>query len=346
MTVSKKIVINVIGAGRWGPNIIRNFSSSPHCRVGLICDLDEEKLQLLAPRFPGVRLTRKPEEAITDSSADALAIITPASTHFSLSKKALLAGKDVFVEKPLALSVEQGEELVELAEERERILMVGHLFTFNSGIRYVKKLLLDGTVGKLISAHAIRTNLGPVRSDVNALWDLGAHDLSIFNYWLDGEPLSVTASGLSYLSREREDTVIANYLYPDGVMTTVYSSWLHPRKVREITVVGEKKMVVWNDMELYEPVRIYDKGLDRKENKYTETFGDFQLTVRDGAITIPPIQAREPLASECEHFIECVLERKTPLTDAKNGLGVVKALSAADNSIRNNSKSVSLQQGE
>ncbi|MDA2923805.1 Gfo/Idh/MocA family oxidoreductase [Acidobacteria bacterium AH-259-L09] len=343
MTIGKKIVINVIGAGRWGPNLVRNFSNSLHCRVGVICDLDEEKLQNLAPRFPGVRLTKNTEETTTDSLADALAIITPVSTHYSLSKRALLASKDVFVEKPLALSVEQCEELAKLAKQRERILMVGHVFAFNAGIRYVKKLLDDGTVGRVISIHAIRTNLGPVRSDVNVLWDLGAHDLSIFNYWLDGEPFSVTASGLSYLSREREDTVIANYLYRNGVMATIYTSWLHPRKVREITVVGEEKMVVWNDMDLHEPVRIYDKGVDQKKDLYTDTFGAFQLTLRDGAVTIPPVRGKEPLATECDHFIECVLERKTPLTDAASGLAVVRALAAADNSIRNNSRSVSLK---
>ncbi len=235
------------------------------------------------------------------------------------------------------MRVEQCEELLELASQQERILMVGHVFKLNAGIRYIKELLVDGPVGRVISIHAIQTNLGPVRSDVNVLWDLGAHDLSIFNYWLDGEPLSVSASGLSYLSQEREDTLIANYLYQMRVMATLYASWLHPRKVREVTVVGEAKMVVWNDMDLYESLRIYDKGLDHGKDLYADTFGAFQLTLRDDAVTIPAVRAREPLASNCDHFLECVLERKTPLTDGKVGLGVVRALAASDESIRNNS---------
>ncbi|MDA2935463.1 Gfo/Idh/MocA family oxidoreductase [Acidobacteria bacterium AH-259-D05] len=342
MKDADKLVINVIGAGQWGPNLIRNFSNSPHSRVGMICDLDEEKLQDLSPRFPGVELTKNSHEAITDPTADALVITTPVSTHYELARKALLADKHVFVEKPLARKVEECRELNDLARQKERILMVGHVFKFNPGIQYVKTLLQEGTLGKVISMHAIRTNLGPVRSDVNALWDLGSHDLSIFNYWLGKQPSSVTASGLSHLSEEREDTVIANYLYPDLVMATIYASWLHPRKVREITVVGNEKMLVWNDMDLYEPVRIYDKGVDQGGDFYADTFGSFRLTLREGAVTIPPIRGIEPLANECDHFIECVLNQKTPLTDGEDGLAVVRALTAADESMRNNNQSISL----
>ena len=220
--------------------------------------------------------------------------------------------------------------------------MVGHVFKFNPGIQYVKALLEEEAIGKVISLHAVRTNLGPVRTDVNALWDLGTHDLSIFNYWLTDQPTSVTASGLSYLSDQREDTVIANYLYPNHVMATIYVSWLHPRKVREITVVGSEKMLVWNDMDLYEPVRIYDKGVEQGPDLYADTFGAFRLTLREGAVTIPPVRGAEPLASECDHFLECILNQKTPLTDGEDGLAVVRALSAADRSIANNNETVTL----
>ena len=342
MNDAERITINVIGAGQWGPNLIRNFFSSSRSQVGMICDVDDTKLQGLSGRFPGVRLTPNSDEAITDPAADAVAITTPVSTHYELAHKALLADKHVFVEKPLARKVEECLELNELAQQRKRILMVGHVFKFNPGIQYVKGILQEKAIGKVISMHAIRTNLGPVRTDVNALWDLGSHDLSIFNYWLAAQPSSVTASGLSYLSEQREDTVIANYWYPDQVMATIYVSWLHPRKVREITVVGSEKMLVWNDMDLNEPVRIYDKGVERETDLYADTFGSFRLTLREGAVTIPPVRGGEPLANECDHFIECILNQKTPLTDGEDGLAVVRALAAADQSIANNNQNVTL----
>ena len=336
------ITINVIGAGQWGPNLIRNFSTSPRSQVGMICDIDDKKLKSLAARFPGVQLTGNSDQAINDPSADAVAITTPVSTHYDLAHTALLADKHVFVEKPLAQKVEQCLKLNELAQQRERILMVGHVFKFNPGIQYVKALLEENGLGKVISMHAIRTNLGPVRTDVNALWDLGSHDLSIFNYWLAQQPSSVTASGLTYLSEQREDTVIANYLYSDQVMATIHVSWLHPRKVREITVVGSEKMLVWNDMDLSEPVRIYDKGVDQETDVYADTFGAFRLILREGAVTMPQVRAAEPLASECDHFLDCVLNQKTPLTDGEDGLAVVRALAAADESIANQSRMVRL----
>ena len=342
MNDSERITINVIGAGQWGPNLIRNFSTSPRSQVGMICDVDDAKLQGLTARFPGVKLTGDSDEAITDSAADAVAITTPVSSHYELAHKALSADKHVFVEKPLARTVEECHELNKLAQQRERILMVGHVFKFNPGIQYVKALLEEEAVGKVISMHAVRTNLGPVRTDVNALWDLGSHDLSIFNYWLADQPSSVTASGLSYLSEQREDMVIANYFYPDQVMATLYVSWLHPRKVREITVVGSEKMLVWSDMDLNEPVRIYDKGVEQETDLYADTFGAFRLILREGAVTIPPVRGAEPLASECDHFLDCILNQKPPLTDGEDGLAVVKALAAADQSIANQSQIVTL----
>ncbi len=342
MSDTERITINVISAGQWGPNLMRNFSTSPRSSVGMICDVDDTKLQSLTTRFPGVKLTGSSDEALTDPAADAVAITTPVSSHYELAHKALSAGKHVFVEKPLAQKVEECETLNELAQQQERILMVGHVFKFNPGIQYVKMLLEEEAAGKIISMHAVRTNLGPVRTDVNALWDLGSHDLSIFNYWLAEQPLSVTASGLSYLSRQREDTVIANYFYPDQVMATIHVSWLHPRKVREITVVGSEKMLVWNDMDLNEPVRIYDKGVEQGTDLYADTFGAFRLTLREGAVTIPPVRGAEPLASECDHFLDCIVNQRTPLTDGEDGLAVVRALEAADRSIADQGQMVTL----
>ena len=339
-----KIRINIIGLGQWGPNLIRNFFDSPRSLVGMICDVDDTRLHVLSTRFPGVHLTNDPDEATADPTADAVAIATPVSTHYELARKALLANKHVFVEKPLARSVKECSKLIELSQQKELILMVGHIFKFNPGIQHVKELLRENVIGKVISMHAIRTNLGPVRTDVNSLWDLGSHDLSIFNYWLDDQPSDVTASGLSYLSKQREDTVIANYWYADQILATIYVSWLHPRKVREITIVGSEKMVVWNDMDIYEPVRIYDKGVKQVNPLplYADTFGSFRLTLREGSVTSPLVRGIEPLTSECDHFLDCILTHTTPLTDGKDGLEVVTALAAADESIANKSQIVKL----
>jgi len=332
----EKVVVNVIGAGRWGPNIIRNFYASPDSTVNVVCDIKEASLARIKARFPSLTATSDHEDAIRDPDADAVAIITPASTHFELAEKAIAAGKDVLLEKPMATSIEECEKLIELAQKRDRIIMLGHTFKYNPSIKKVKEIIESGEIGRVISLHAVRTNLGPVRSDVNALWDLGSHDLSIFNLWLNSFPNGVTASGLNYLSPSVKDTVMATFIYPGGIVASIHASWLHPRKVREITVVGEEKMIVWDDLDLFAPIKIFDRGFD-KEEKYIDTFGAHNLNIRNGNITIPPVEGREPLADECKHFIECVKTRRTPISDAAEGLEIVKALTAADESLRGNS---------
>jgi predicted dehydrogenase len=242
------------------------------------------------------------------------------------------------VEKPLCRTTEEAVELVELAERVRKHLCVGHVFLFNNGIRAVRNLIRCGELGRIRYVCSTRTNLGPVRTDVNALWDLGAHDLSIFNFWFDTSPISVTAHGAAYLNRGVEDVVLATYKYPNGVIAHVHASWLNPRKVREITVVGEHKMVVWNDMDLNEPVRVYDKTIDiEREPLYSDSFGAFRMLVRNGEIISPYIVGVEPLAAECQHFIDCVLGRCKPIIGGIEGLNVVSALEAADRSIRANS---------
>jgi predicted dehydrogenase len=341
-TTRRKVRVNVIGAGRWGPNLIRNFYAGTQSSVGVVCDLDPQILERIESRYPGVKTTTVPEEAIKDPNADAIVIVTPLSTHYDLARMALESGKDVLVEKPLATTVEHCRHLIELSRTNERILMVGHVFVFNPSVQHVKRVLESHEIGRIISMHSIRTNLGPVRYDANALWDLGSHDLSIFNYWLKEQPRTVTASGICHLSKDREDTVVASYVYPPNVIATLLVSWLHPRKVREITIVGEEKMVVWNDMDLNEPIRIYDKGVERDE-RFADSFGAFRLTLREGNIVAPLVRGMEPLAAECDHFMECVLKRLQPISGGEDGLAVVRELVAADESMRHNSKTVEVQ---
>ncbi|MFC1743008.1 Gfo/Idh/MocA family protein [Candidatus Riflebacteria bacterium] len=336
------LVLNVIGAGHWAPNLIRNFISHPKTEVGIICDNDPEKIEACQHRFTGISTNLAAEEAINDPNACAIVIATPLSSHFELAEKALMANKHVLVEKPLAGNSSQCQRLIDLANEKERILLVGHVFKYNSSIRYVKKVLEEESLGKIISLHAQRTNLGPIRSDTNALWDLGAHDLSIFNYWLDSRPQRVTASGLWHLDNEFADTVIAHYSYPDDIMATLHTSWLHPQKVRQITIVGEKKMLLWDDINLNESVRIYDKGIDYPLQS-GDTFGSFRLSLRQGDITIPSFPGKEPLSEECNHFINCILQGEKPFSDGEEGRDIVCALEAADLSITKNSQWVEIK---
>lgn len=334
-----RLTINLVGVGHWGPNMLRVFATHPHVRVGAVSDLAKDRLELVRKKIPGdYRLSTDPVATVTDPAAQAVVISTPVESHFALAKAALEAGKHVLVEKPLCRTVVQGEELLALAKKKGVVLAVGHIFVFNSGIREVHRLIQAGELKDIQYLFATRTNLGPFRTDVNALWDLAAHDLSIFNFWLSARPESVTAHGLRALTPTQEDVVVASFHYPGGIMASVHASWLNPRKVREITLVSKNDMVVWNDMDLTEPVRIYHKSVAvSRESSYTDSFGAFRMQVRNGDVVSPYLQGGEPLAAECEHFIECVREGKEPLNGGVQGLDVVRALEAADRSLSDNS---------
>jgi predicted dehydrogenase len=331
--------VNFIGLGHWGPNLVRAFINSQRARVGMVCDLSEARLETVRRNISStIHCTADSQAAATDAEADAVVIATPTETHYALTKAALLAGKHVLVEKPLAARLDEAEALVELARRQQRVLCVGHVFLFNNGIRAVKSLIDRGELGSIRYIFSSRTNLGPFRSDVNALWDLGSHDVSIFNYWLDAQPIQVTACGTSYLNPNVEDVVVANFAYPNQVQACVHASWLNPQKVREITVVGERQMVVWNDMELNEPVRIYHKSVDVERGPaYADSFGAFRLLVRSGDVVIPRIDATQPLDAECQHFLDCIEGKSQPINDGVVGLRVVSALEAAQLSMRNRS---------
>jgi len=337
------IRINCVGVGRWGPNIVRAFSGLRGVKVGLVCDLDQRRLNVVGGRIPGVRTTTDTLEALGDPRADAVAIATPVETHFELAKRAILAGKHVLVEKPLAKTIQECEELVALARMRERTLAVGHVFLFNAGIRRVKAYIDSGELGRIYYLHATRTNLGPVRTDVNTLWDLGSHDLSIFDHWLRATPEHVSVTGERFISRRMHDVVTATFRYPGGVTGFTYSSWLNPRKVREITVVGEKKMVVWNDMDPVKPVRLYDKSIDLNDvERVSDTFGSFQSSAGGGDVTIPMVRGEESLVAQCAHFIECIQTKAMPINSGHVALNVVRSLTAANLSMAHRGQTVAV----
>ncbi|HET9444232.1 MAG TPA: Gfo/Idh/MocA family oxidoreductase [Acidimicrobiales bacterium] len=334
------IGVAVVGAGHWGPNLIRNFQGPPTSAVRWVVDRDAGRLAQVVSRFPEVRVDAEVDAALADPEVDAVVVATPTTTHFGLAERALRAGKHVLVEKPITTSVEEGERLCELATAGGLILMVGHVFVYNAGVERVRAYLREGALGRVYYVSMVRTNLGPIRLDVNAAWDLAAHDISIANYWLDAEPLSVSAQGGRWINDGLEDAVFATFRYPGDVLVNLHSSWLNPRKARDITVVGDRSMLTLDDMNLNEPLRIYDKGVtdERVTPGFVDTFASFRASVREGAITIPKVSLGEPLRAECEHFLDCVASGRPPLTGGREGVAVVRALTALERSLDNDGR--------
>jgi predicted dehydrogenase len=339
----EKIRINVIGAGHWGPNIVRTFSSIPGVSVGVVSDLDDKRLALIGQNFPWLTITTDAAQALQDPEADAVAIATPVTTHYQLAKAALLAGKHVFVEKPLCRTSEESEELIKLAAEKKRTLMVGHIFLFNPGILKIKEIIDSGALGKIVYIDAVRTNLGPIRNDINALWDLASHDFAIFDFWLGLKPKAVSATARRVAPDRCDDVVFATVQYEKGPIAHVHASWLNPRKVRQITVVGETKMVVWDDIDLTQAVQIYSHGVTLSKDDYSDTFGAHRLKYHTGDLLIPRVDSGEPLKIECLHFIDCVRAGKQPRTDGASAKRVVDILVAADRSLATHGAFASIQ---
>ncbi len=325
--------VAVIGYGYWGPNLVRNFSRISSANLIACCDLAEENLQKIKQLYPSVKTTRDYAEILNDSNTDAVVIATSASTHYDLAKQALMYDKHVYVEKPLTLDSVTSSELVDLAEKKNKILMVGHLLEYHPAIRKVKSYVESGEMGEVYYLYSQRLNLGKVRRDENALWSLAPHDISVILYLLDMEPVEVTTRGESYLRDGIEDVVFCSLHFSNSVMAHMQISWLDPHKIRKLTIVGSKKMVVFDDMESAEKIKIYDKGVEGLGGQDYKSYGE-DLTLRFGDIVIPSIKMEEPLRTECLHFIECIEEGKKPLSDGHDGLRVVKVLEAAQKSLK------------
>lgn len=338
------IQVAVFGAGHWGPNLIRNFHNHQASDVAWVVDRDESRLALTGSRYPEIQVTADVDRALADPKVDAVVVATPTTTHYALASAALRAGKHVLVEKPIATRVEEAEELCELAERGGRVLMVGHVFLFNAAIRRVKEYLDQGKLGQVFYISMVRTNLGPIRMDVNAAWDLAAHDVSIVNYWLDEVPTHTAAHGGSWINTGIEDAAFANLWYGNGVMANLHVSWLNPRKVRDITIVGEKGMLTFDDMNLSEPLRLYDKSVtdQRSPAGFIDTFASFRTSIREGDILIPRVSVNEPLRAECDHFLECITSGRKPISDGWSGAAAVRVLSAFDRSMAGDGQKVAL----
>jgi predicted dehydrogenase len=327
-----------LGCGYWGPNLLRNFSSQPGCWVKWVAELSPQRRAYVEENYPKTKTTPNWENALNDSEVDAVIIATPASTHYELTKTALKLGKHVLVEKPLAMSTHEADELVALAAATGRILMVGHTFLYNSAVRYLKHLLNQGELGQLYYIYSQRLNLGQVRSDVNAWWNLAPHDISILLYLMDGElPISVAAQGMDYIQSGIEDVVFATLTWANQVTAHVQVSWLDPSKVRKTTLVGSRKMVVYDDVS-DDKIRVLDKGVDRVpksgERMDYDNFNNYQLFHRAGDVWLPQINFQEPLKVESAHFLECIQTGKPPLTNPQQGRDVVAVLEAAQQALK------------
>ena len=327
----------VIGAGHWGPNIISNLDKMEGSRVHWVVESDSERRKQVTAHF-GERIPSVSSlvDVLGDSRVDGVVIATPTRTHYELGRQALAAGKHVLMEKPLAASSREAEELCRLADEQGLVLMVGHVFIYNAAVIFIKRCLDEGLIGRPLRFDLARTNLGPIRRDVGAHWDLMPHDLSMLRYWLDQEPTSVIASGKAWLQPGIYDAVAAVLTFPNQVQAVIRASWLSARKNRDIEIVGDRQMIFFDDNDPGEPIRIYDKGVEGLADRPVGVVGsmsEFLESTREGDITIPWVSTGQPLAVECSHFADCIESGETPLTSGRDGLAVVRVLEAIDRSL-------------
>jgi predicted dehydrogenase len=336
--VDNKIRIGVIGFGYWGPNIVRNFNSIDGAQVVSICDQRQESLNRARKIFPGIATTKDYSEIINSSDIDAVAVITPVSTHFELAKRAIQQGKHVFVEKPFTATVAQAEELIELADRKKRIIMVDHTFIFTGAVRKIKQLIDDAVLGDLYYYDSIRVNLGLFQTDVNVVWDLAPHDFAIMDFLLKERPTAISSCGKAHVNK-LEDTAYITTHFNNNMIAHFNINWLSPVKVRTTLIGGEKKMLVWNDTEADEKLKIYDKGI---ETKTVEGVYNLLVSYRSGDMHAPKIEQTEALKRETEYFVHCVNNHETPINDGHAGLRIVKMLEACTESLKHNGKIINL----
>jgi predicted dehydrogenase len=328
----ERIKVGIIGSGYWGPNMIRNFVDIPKSDLVMVADLKQDRLEKIRRSYPTI-LTTEQYTDLFEQKLDAAVIATPPSTHFQIAKDCLDHGLNVLVEKPLTLGSAHAEALVELAEKKGLVLMVGHTFEYNAAVHAMKDLIDRGDLGQIYYLDAARLNLGLFSHDLNVLWDLAPHDISILLFLLNKLPIAVSAHGSSCVFSGIHDVAYVNMIFPDNITAHIHVSWLDPCKVRRVTVVGSKKMAVYNDIESLEKIKIYDKGVEAPE--YSNNFGEFQFSYRYGDILIPNIRLVEPLKVECQHFLDCIIQHEKPCSSGEVGLNVVKILEAAQKSLIN-----------
>jgi predicted dehydrogenase len=327
--------VAVVGQGYWGPNILRVLMENRLAEVAYCCDLDEKRLEKARRRYQGLKTTTDFKTIITDPAVQAVFIATPISTHFPLASEVLKAGKSVFVEKPMTESVEKAEALIKLAEKHKQVLMVGHTFEYSPPVLKMKEIIFSGELGKIYFISSTRVNLGLHQKDVSVIWDLAPHDFSIIFSLLDESPSRIQAVGRDCVKTKLPDVAFINLQFPSGIIAHMEISWLSPSKLRNTTIVGSKKMLVYDDTQPVEKIKIFDHGVNFRD---PETFGEYQLSYRTGDIVSPKLDTYEPLSIEIGHFIDCVNTGKKPRSDGYSGLRVVRALETAEKSLNQDGK--------
>jgi predicted dehydrogenase len=340
--VTKPVNVAVVGLGYWGPNLVRALHEVQEAEVSWICDLDTDNLAKIGRRFPACGQTTDLSEVLRDPSVEAIAIATPVSTHHGIASAALHAGKHVFVEKPLAASSEEALDLIELADERDLLLMPGHTFLYSPPVRTVRQLIDTGELGDIYFISTSRVNLGLHQPDVSVAWDLGPHDFSILRYWLEETPTHVSALSRSCIIPGTPDVAFINLEFASKAIAHVEISWLAPGKLRRTTIVGSRKMVVYDDTSAAEPVRIFDTGVMIKD---PQSFGEYQLTYRTGDIVSPHVEAAEPLCTEMTDFCQAIRGEFEPESSAELGLEVVKMIEAVDASLEHDGSRIEVETG-
>lgn len=331
--------VAIIGYGYWGPNLLRNFSAVKNCKVHTLCDLRLERLQIAKELYPNVELSNNIDEVINDTEIDSVVIATPVFTHFNIAKKALLAGKNVLIEKPMTASVKEAEELIEISIQKGLVLMVDHTFLFTGAVQKMKSLINSGEIGKIKYLDSTRINLGLFQSDVNVLWDLAPHDISICDFLMPEKPISVQANGISHTKNGIENIAYLNLNYQSDILAHFNCSWTSPVKLRQMLVGGDKKMLLYNDMEPTEKVKIYDTGYNYKsEEEKNRILVDYRI----GDVFIPKLETKEALLGMANDFVNAVINGSKSICDAQLGISVVKVLEASQLSIKNGGKEIKI----
>jgi len=332
--MKRQIAIGVLGCGYWGPLLVRNFKGLPDCQVKAVCDMSQARLTHLATLYPDIEGMTDPQQFINGCGLDAVVIATPVQHHYSLAKASLLAGKHTFIEKPMASSSEQCEELIDIAERNGVVLMVDHTFLYSAPVRKIAEIVQAGDLGDIRYINSRRLNLGLFQKDINVAWDLAPHDISIILHILGEFPTAINCQGNAHVAPQVEDVTNMSLSFPHKRFATIQSSWLEPRKIREMTIVGTRRMIVYDDVRTREKIRIYDVRVERPP--HYDTFAEFQYSYHYGDSYIPHIQHEEPLKLACQHFIDCIETNSQPVTGGRQGLEMVRILEAASASLKMN----------
>ncbi|MBD2164375.1 Gfo/Idh/MocA family oxidoreductase [Calothrix membranacea FACHB-236] len=338
--MGSNIKIGVIGYGYWGPNLVRNFSEIPGAEIKTVSDFKPELLAKVQARYPKINVTTDCRDIYTDPTIDAVVIATPVSTHFDLALSALKAGKHVLVEKPMTVSSEQAMRLIDEAEKRNLVLMVDHTFVYTGAVRKMRDLVVSNALGDIYYYDSVRVNLGLFQHDVNVIWDLAVHDLSIMNYVLQSQPYAVSATGMSHVPGEPENIAYLTLFFESNLMAHIHVNWLAPVKVRRTLIGGSQKMIVFDDLEPSEKLKVYDKGITL--NGHTESVYQMLIGYRTGDMWSPQLDMTEALRTEGLHFINCIQKGDRPITDGEAGLRVVRILEAASQSLKQQGRLVEL----